>query len=230
MWGGKADFIQVTEIAFDPYHPRRILVGTRDSGIACSADNGATWRTIYDSDKILYITGFHFHPSGSVYISSYGRGLWYMEPGAGGSSCPKSYDFPWDVKPIVATDGVLERAAPPPTPRGIAASDRPKLFVTFEEEEPEGDRLAIAGRGFAPGQDVMLRCREFERLQARVSPDTKGQFVKTIKLPDSFPHGTFTLEAYGAAGRLTSGEFDKAFSDEDLDERDREVDGPSPKR
>ncbi len=230
MWGGKADFIQVTEIAFDPYHPRRILVGTRDSGIACSADDGATWRTIYDSDKILYITGFHFHPSGSVYISSYGRGLWYMEPGPGGSSCPKSYDFPWDVKPIVATDGVLERGAPPPTPRGIAASDRPKLFVTFEEQEPEGDRLAIAGRGFAPGQDVILRCREFERLQTRVSADAKGQFVKTIKLPDSFPHGTFTLEAHGVAGRLTASEFDKGFSDEDLDERDREVDRPPPKR
>ena len=144
--GGKADFIQVTEIAFDPYNPRRILVGTRDSGIACSADDGATWRTIYDSDKILYITAFHFHPSGSVYISSYGRGLWYMEPGPGGS-LPEVVRLPVGRETIVATDGgVLTRCAPP-TPRGIAASDRPKLFVTFEEQEPEGDRLAIAGRG-----------------------------------------------------------------------------------
>ena len=114
--------------------------------------------------------------------------------------------------------------------RGIAASDRPKLFVTFEEQEPESDRLAIAGRGFAPGQEVILRCREFERLQTRVSADAKGQFVKTITVPDSFPHGTFTLEAHGAAGRLTATEFDKGFSDEDLDERDREVDRPPPKR
>jgi hypothetical protein len=231
MWGGKADFFQVTEIAFDPYHPRRILVGTRDSGIACSADDGATWRTIYDSDKILYITGFHFHPSGSVYISSYGRGLWQMEPGAGGSGCPKSYDFPWDVKVIVATDGgVLARGAPPPMPRGIAASGRPKLFVTFEEQEPEGDRLAVAGRGFAPSQDVILRCREFERVQTRVRADAKGQFVTTLELPESFPHGTFSLEAHDAAGKLTASEFDKSFSDEDLDERDRVVDAPPPKR
>ena len=58
------------------------------------------------------------------------------------------------------------------------------------------------------------------------SADAKGQFVKTITVPDSFPHGTFTLEAHGAAGRLTASEFDKGFSDEDLDERDHEVDHP----
>ena len=233
MWGGKADFMQVTEIAFDPYHPRRILVGTRDSGIACSADDGATWRTIYDSDKILYITGFHFHPSGSVYIASYGHGLWYMEPGPGGSSCPKSYDFPWDVKPIVDVSGdvsVLARDARPPIPRGVPTPDRAKLFVTFEEQEPGGDRLAIAGRGFPPSQDVILRCREFERLQTRVRADAKGQFVTTLKLPESFPHGTFSLEAHGAAGKLTASEFDKPFSDEELNERDRVVDRPPPKR
>lgn len=231
MWGGKADFLQVTEIAFDPYNPRRILVGTRDSGIACSADDGATWRTIYDSDKIQYITGFHFHPSGSVYVSSYGRGLWYMEPGPGGSSCPKTYDFPWDVKPIVATDaGALMRDAPPPPPRGIPASDRPKLFVTFEEREPEGGRLVITGRGVTPGQEIVLRCREFERLQTRVRADGKGQFVTTLTLPESFPHGTFALEAHGATGRLTTSEFDNPFSDEDLDKRNRAVDRTSPTR
>ena len=111
-----------------------------------------------------------------------------------------------------------------------AASDRPKLFVTFEEQEPEGDRLAVAGRGFAPSQDVILRCREFERVQTRVHADAKGQFVTTLELPESFPHGTFSLEAHGAAGKLTASEFDKSFSDEDLDERDRVVDPPPPKR
>jgi hypothetical protein len=222
MWGGKADFMQVTEIAFDPYNPRRILVGTRDSGIACSADDGRTWRTIYDSDKIQYITGFHFHPSGAVYISSYGRGLWQMDAAPG---CPKSYDFPWDVKPVFDTDtgGVLASAAPPPLPRGVAASDRPKMFVTFEEpeREREGERLAIAGRGFVPGQEIILRCREFEGLQTPVRVDAKGQFAAVLRLPESFPFGTFTLEARGAAGQLTTSEFHKPFSDEELDKRDR---------
>jgi len=98
-----------------------------------------------------------------------------------------------------------------------AVSRRPtgrSSFVTFEEpeREPEGERLAIAGRGFAPGQDIILRCREFERLQTRVRADTKGQFSTTLPLPDSFPHGTFMFEAHGAAGKLTASEFDKPYS------------------
>ena len=77
---------------------------------------------------------------------------------------------------------------------------------------------------------MILRCREFERVQARVRADAKGQFVTTLKLPESFPYGTFSLEAHGAAGKLTASEFDKPFSDEDLNERDRVVDRPPPKR
>jgi hypothetical protein len=231
MWGGKADFMQVTEIAFDPYNPRRILVGTRDGGIACTMDDGRTWRTIYDSDKIHYITGFHFHPSGAVYIASYGHGLWQMEASSG---CPKSYDFPWDVKPPVLGQDldVLPRDAPPPVPRGVAALGQPKLFVTFEEPErkTEREKLAIVGRGFAPGQDVMLRCREFERLQTRVRADAKGQLAATLSLPESFPHGTFTVEAHGAAGKLTVSEFHKPYSDEELDKRDRLLESRPQKR
>lgn len=233
MWGGKADFMQVTEIAFDPYNPRRILVGTRDGGIVCTANDGRTWRTIYDSDKIHYITGFHFHPSGAVYISSYGHGLWQLKPAKG---CPKSYEFPWDERldfdPGVVDGGVLARDAPPPIPRAVAAPDRPKLFVTLEEPEQrtQSERLAVAGRGFAPGQDVILRCREFESLQTRVRADASGQFATTLPLPQSFPHGTFTLEAHGVAVKLTAIEFDKPFSDEDLYERDRAIDRRQRKR
>ncbi|HKQ52935.1 MAG TPA: hypothetical protein VJT74_11235, partial [Pyrinomonadaceae bacterium] len=63
--------LEVTEIAFDPYfHPEygnRIFVGTRDAGIICSANDGRSWRTVLYSDRIKYITGFHFLPNGGVY-------------------------------------------------------------------------------------------------------------------------------------------------------------------
>src|ERR1044072_8065842 len=95
--------MQVTTIAFDPYlhgsFINRIFVGTRDAGIMCSADNGGTWRTILFSDQMKYVTGFHFHPSGGVYVSAYGHGLWYINPSNG---CPASYKFPWDVTPVVS--------------------------------------------------------------------------------------------------------------------------------
>jgi hypothetical protein len=222
MWGGRADLMQVTEIAFDPYDPRRILVGTRDAGIICTANDGRTWRTIYDSDKINYITGFHFHPDGAVHVASYGHGLWQIEATKG---CPKSYSFPWDVTPdfdLGAEDvGVLAHDAPPPKPRGISAPDRPKLFLVVEEpaRDSEPERLALAGRGFAPGQDLTLQCREIEGLRVRVRADTTGQFSVTLPLPATLPHGTFTIEARGSAGALTAGEFSKPHDDEGLEER-----------
>ena len=224
MWGGKADFMQVTEIAFDPYNPKRILVGTRDGGIVCTADDGRTWRTIYDSDKILYVTGFHFLPNGTVYVSSYGTGLWQLKATKG---CPRSYEFPWDMRPDFSVGarevGVLARDAPPVAPRALGAADRPKLFVTLEESEPpsQRERLVIAGRGFTPGQDLILWCREFESLKMPARADEKGQFVVTLPLPESFPYGTFTLEADSAGVKLTASEFYKSFSDKDLYKRDQ---------
>jgi hypothetical protein len=231
MWGGKADFMQVTEIAFDPYNPRRILVGTRDGGIVCTANDGRTWRTIYDSDKIHYITGFHFHPSGAVYIASYGHGLWQLDATQG---CPKSYDFAWDVgqNVDVNTAGTLARAAAPPTPRAVAAPDRPKLSASIEEtgRDPEPARLAVGGRGFAPGQEVTLRSRDVAGLQAHVRADQRGQFATVLPLPRSLPNGSFTLEAHGTAGKLTASEFDNPVSDEELEKRERSVTPGPPRR
>lgn len=34
IWGGKADLMEVTEIAFDPYQKGRILVGTREAALS----------------------------------------------------------------------------------------------------------------------------------------------------------------------------------------------------
>ena len=188
MWGGKADLIQVTEISFDPYNAGRILVGTRDAGIICTDNDGKTWRTIYDSDKIQYITGFHFHPSGTVYISSYGHGLWRLKPSSG---CPKTYRFPWDRGKNFDVDlsevGVLERQEPP-KPRGIPAVDRPKLFVELRQPErsSESRQLAISGRGFVRGEKITLQCRENRSLVTTAAVDERGQFSATLQLRRPF--------------------------------------------
>jgi hypothetical protein len=218
IWGGKADLMGVTQIAFDPYHPRRILVGTRDAGIICTDNDGQTWRTIYDSDKISYITGIHFQPSGQVYISSYGHGLWRLKAGQG---CPKTYRHPWDQSPdvILPTDGVvLERDATPPAPRGIPDPDRPKLFLMTGEATTESamEYLEVSGRGFAAGQEITLQCRELETLRTKVRTDEKGQFSTQLSLPEALPYGSFTMEARNARGTLTVSEFEKPYTDEEL--------------
>ena len=225
MWGGKADLMQVTEVAFDPYDPQRILVATRDAGIACSADGGRIWRTIYDSDKIQYITGLHFLPNGAVFISSYGHGLWRLQPTKG---CPKTYDFPWDVgrpTPVGASDtaGVLGRSVPPPVPRGIPASDRPKLFLEVRETEGDSDPdyLELSGRGFPGDLEIALQCREIESLETRVRTDASGRFSTRLPLAATLPYGTYTIEARASGRLLTVSEFDKPHSDEELVERSR---------
>jgi hypothetical protein len=110
LYGCTTLLASLTEIAFDPYQKGRILVGTRQAGIVCSADAGATWRTIFDSAKINYVTGFHFRPDGGVYIGSYGHGLWLLKATTG---CPKAEDLPWDrgpvVPPVATAGGALAR-------------------------------------------------------------------------------------------------------------------------
>jgi hypothetical protein len=71
--------MQVTDIAFDPFHPQRVFVATRDAGIIVSNDGGANWSRIPASESILYATGFGFQQDRTVYVSSYGRGLWKIE-------------------------------------------------------------------------------------------------------------------------------------------------------
>ena len=71
--------MQITQISFDPYNERRILIGTRDSGIIVSENSGTSWWTLKDSEQITYITGFFFARDNSVIVSSYGRGLWKID-------------------------------------------------------------------------------------------------------------------------------------------------------
>lgn len=127
--------------------------------------------------------------------------------------CPKTYRFPWDTgrDPVFEDAGVLQK----PKPRGVAAPDRPKLFVSVVKV-PGTDalQLVIAGRGFTAGQQVNLVCRNADRVQARAQADRQGHVSATIALPADFPPGSFTIEARGAAGVLTVDDFTKPQADD----------------
>ena len=79
LYDGHPYRLQVTEIAFSPYERNLIMVGTRDAGVIYSVDRGNTWRPIFGSEAMRYITGFFFTPNGKVYVSTYGRGLWTID-------------------------------------------------------------------------------------------------------------------------------------------------------
>lgn len=79
LYDDSAYRLQLTEIAFSPYERNLILVGTRDAGVIYSEDRGNTWQTIPGSEAMRYVTGFFFTPTGQVYVSTYGRGLWKID-------------------------------------------------------------------------------------------------------------------------------------------------------
>jgi hypothetical protein len=75
--------LQVHAIAFDPDTPGRILVGTEAAGIFQSTDNGQTWSKIPFSDYFIRgMTSFFFADRATVFVSTYGNGLWRIDPGS----------------------------------------------------------------------------------------------------------------------------------------------------
>ena len=220
--------MQVTTIAFDPYlhgsFVHRIFVGTRDAGIMCSADNGGTWRTIRLSDEIKYITSFHFHPSGAVYVSAYGHGLWYINAA---KFCPETYKFPWDITPPVSDPTPNIAANAPrkdtPRPRGEADPSVMKLFVTGTiptngvPAVGDDNALSVSGLRFPPNTEVTLNISGSKELYQTLRTDEKGRFTTTTRLPEDLPFGLHTLEVLvnqqGKSAISMTAEFLKAYAD-----------------
>lgn len=71
-WGN----MQAHVIAFNPSNPNEVLVGTEAAGIIFSYDGGYTWELIPGSERITAISCFFFGRENTVYVASYGRGLW----------------------------------------------------------------------------------------------------------------------------------------------------------
>ncbi len=225
--------MQVTKIAFDPYKEGRILVGTRDAGVICSMDDGKSWYTIKNSERISYVTGFHFYPNGAVHIGSWGHGIWYLGRTSGCSETDPPY---WQKFPPVGdTTGTVGLAAAqtpkePPTPRGEAQPGAAKLLVASAYPSSgvaalgPDNRLEVWGRGFPPGQEVTLRIREIAALvfrekklpEPKVAAGKDGVFSTVVQVPEDLPHGLYTIEAVaGPEGKvLASAEFVKSYSDE----------------
>jgi hypothetical protein len=69
-------FPSVTTISWDPTNSCHILIGTMQNGVIRSADGGRTWAQVRGSKNATIVTSFFFPPSGPIWMSTYGRGLW----------------------------------------------------------------------------------------------------------------------------------------------------------
>ena len=68
-----------TVIAWDPTNSCHILVGTLQNGVVRSADGGLTWQRVPGSTIATPVSSFFFPPTGEIWMSTYGRGLWRLE-------------------------------------------------------------------------------------------------------------------------------------------------------
>jgi hypothetical protein len=65
-------------VAWDPFDSCHILVGTIQNGIIRSTDGGNTWAQITGSTPVTYVSSFYFPPTGAIWVSTNGRGLWTL--------------------------------------------------------------------------------------------------------------------------------------------------------
>lgn len=78
----------VDVIAFDPFGHCLGLVGTAQNGVVRTRDYGRSWTSIHGSDQLSSLSSFYFPPTGTIFTSTYGRGLWKLNIKRGTERCP----------------------------------------------------------------------------------------------------------------------------------------------
>lgn len=68
----------VTAISFSPADPSQVLLGTNEGGIYYSSNGGSSWGRIEGSKGATSITSFFWANLNTVYVSTFGRGLWRL--------------------------------------------------------------------------------------------------------------------------------------------------------
>lgn len=66
----------VSAVSFYPENPNYVIVGTIEGGLFYSSDRGESWRELPNSAQVKPVTSFYWQSPTSIYISTYGRGLW----------------------------------------------------------------------------------------------------------------------------------------------------------
>jgi photosystem II stability/assembly factor-like uncharacterized protein len=76
----------VSNISFDPDRPCRILIGTTQNGAFYTVNGGLTWNAVSGTKNLYNISSFFFAGK-TVYMSTYGRGLFKLDIEEGNLSC-----------------------------------------------------------------------------------------------------------------------------------------------
>ena len=193
MSQGNASF--ATTIAWDPANTCHILIGTMQNGVIRSADGGRTWLRVPGSNVVTFVTSFFFPPTGSIWMSAYGRGLWNLsvdrsKPANGRCAFPQ----PGGADTLIIAGTQI--AGPQVQVFNAGASRIPTMVQA-------GDTAAVYGYGFVPGLGVSLIV-EGDTV-ARSTVRRNGAFSARVRAVGG--PGQMTVTAVQSDGkRVTKGE------------------------
>ncbi len=129
-------YSQVRSVRFDPANADRILVGTENSGIISSLDGGDSWARLCKSGLVPRVTDFFFDEvNDQVWASSYGRGLWQVDPEE--QQRPEFTSVPTDE--LVFDCGPVDLGA---RPEVVDSCENVDIDVTLGVESPNGSLAA----------------------------------------------------------------------------------------
>jgi hypothetical protein len=194
MSQGNASF--ATTIAWDPANNCHILIGTMQNGVIRSADGGRTWLRVPGSNVVTFVTSFFFPPTGSIWMSAYGRGLWNLSVDRSkqaGTRCAFPQPGGADTLIIAGT----QIGGPQVQVFNTAKSRIPSMVQT-------GDTAAVYGYGFVPGLGVSLVV-EGDTVARGITVARNGAFTARVRAVGG--PGQMTVTAVQSDGkRVTKGE------------------------
>ena len=191
---GPAPF--ASAVAWDPANSCHILIGTMQNGVIRSTDGGLTWKRVDGSAVATTISSFYFPPSGEIWLSTYGRGLWRLTvdrrpPTTGRCSFP-------------TPPGKTTQPVPPVI---LARRHGPSVFVLSTARSgtssmvQTGDTVAVFGYGFAAGSGTAGVAVTFgtDTVARRVTVGRDGRF--SMRLPLNAGPGILSVTARQGDGK-----------------------------
>jgi len=143
----------VTAISFCPTDPSQILVGTSEGGIYYSYNRGRTWGRIGGSRNATYVTSFFWANLNTVYVSTFGRGLWRLN---------NHPIFPETLGDICPTCGLVTDDPRPAFDRSAVIFDGSMLGVRTEKGQlreifvTPGSSVIFTGDPKNPQQNIII--------------------------------------------------------------------------
>lgn len=166
----------VTAVSFSPQDSSLVLIGTNEGGIFFSADRGATWRQFSGSEQATYVTSFFWETANTIFVSTYGRGLWKLANRR--IVAADAFDVFCGTCDVVSNDGAPGR---PPFDGSVLVFEGRILGVRTDNRQlrevfvTPGSSVLFTGDQKDPQEDIAI-----------IESDGKNPFEPLPKPPDGW--------------------------------------------